>query len=64
MKKIMTFVMTIALLLSVVSFASAKPMSDTTVMSVVEDQSVTIRLEEFPDDETFFVYMGFETHSD
>jgi hypothetical protein len=59
MKKLITFVMTIALLLSVVSFASAKPQSDTTVMSVIEDQSVTIRLEEFPDDETFLVYMGF-----
>jgi len=58
MKKIITVLMTIAMLLGVISIASAKPLSDTTIMSVVEDQSVTIRLENFPDDETFFVYMG------
>jgi hypothetical protein len=55
MKKITTVLITIAILLSVVSFASA----DTSIMSVVADQSVTIRLEDFPDNETFFVYMGY-----
>jgi hypothetical protein len=58
MKKIITVLMTIALLMNVITIASAKPLSDTTIMSVVENQSVTIRLENFPDDETFFVYMG------
>lgn len=58
MKKIITVLMTIAMLLSMISIASAKPLSDTSIISVVKDQSVTVRLENFPDDETFFVYMG------
>lgn len=65
MKKIITLSITIAILLSVVSLASgsAQPetalSTNTSIMSVVEDESVVVRLEEFPDNETFFVYMGF-----
>jgi len=59
MKKRITVFITIAILMSVVLFASANPLSDTTILNVVEDESVTIRLENFPADETFFVYMGF-----
>jgi len=59
MKRIITIVMTLAILMSAVSISSASPLSDTTVMSVVENESVTVRLEQFPDKETFYVYMGF-----
>ena len=59
MKKKMMLILVLALLLAVSVPASASPLSDTTVWSVVEDESVTLRLENFPDDEVFNVYMGF-----
>lgn len=49
----------LALCLSVISTVSASPLSSTTVISVVEDVSVNVRLESFPANETFYVYMGF-----
>ena len=57
-KRIAIFIV-LALCMSVFSTVSASPLSSTTVVSVVEDQSVSVRLEKFPANETFFVYMGF-----
>ena len=63
MNKKITIFLVLALCMSVFSTVSASPLSSTTVISVVEDQSVIVRLEKFPDNETFFVYMGFNgTH--
>lgn len=59
MKNKLGFILVLALCLSVFSTVSASPLSSTTVVSVVEDVSVNVRLESFPANETFYVYMGF-----
>ena len=59
MKNKIGLLLVLALCLSVFSSVSASPLSSTTVVSVVEDQSVNVRLEKFPANETFYVYMGF-----
>lgn len=59
MKKNLTILFTLAMLAGFVSVASARPLSDTTVMSVVEDEYVTIRLGNFPKNDTYYVYMGY-----
>ena len=59
MKNKLGIFLVLALCLSVFSSVSASPLSSTTVVSVVEDQSVNVRLEKFPANETFYVYMGF-----
>jgi hypothetical protein len=59
MNKRIAILIVLALCISVFSTVSASTLSSTTVVSVVEDQSVNIRLEKFPSSETFYVYMGF-----
>ena len=59
MKNRLGIFLVLALCLSVFSSVFASPLSSTTVVSVVEDQSVNVRLEKFPASETFYVYMGF-----
>jgi hypothetical protein len=59
MKNKLGLLLVLALCLSVFSSVSASPASSTTVVSVVEDQSVNVRLGKFPANETFYVYMGF-----
>ena len=59
MKNRIVILIVLALCISVFSTVSASPLSSTTVVSVVEDQSVNVRLEKFPANETFYVYMGF-----
>jgi hypothetical protein len=59
MNKRIAILIVLALCMTVFSTVSASPLSSTTVVSVVEDQSVNVRLEKFPANETFFVYMGF-----
>lgn len=59
MKNRLVIFVVLALCISVFSTVSASPLSSTTVVSVVEDQSVNVRLEKFPANETFYVYMGF-----
>lgn len=59
MKKKMMLILVLALLLAVSVPASASPLSDTTIISVVKNESVTIRLENFPANDFYNVYMGF-----
>lgn len=59
MKNRIAIFIVLALCISIFSTVTASPLSSTTVISVVEDQSVNIRLEKFPAGETFYVYMGF-----
>jgi hypothetical protein len=59
MKNRIAIFIALALCISVFSTVSASPLSDTTIMSSVEDQYVIVRLEKFPANETFYVYMGY-----
>jgi hypothetical protein len=59
MKKRIAFFIALALCITLFSTVSASPLSDTTIMSSVEDQYVVVRLEDFPANDTFYVYMGF-----
>lgn len=58
MKNKIGILLVLALCLSVFSTVSASPLSDTTTMSVVQDEYVVYRLENFPANDTYFVYMG------
>lgn len=50
----------VLMLLFVVNIpASASPLSETTIWSVVKNESVTVRLENFPANQAYNVYMGY-----
>lgn len=59
MKKRLMLVLVLVALLAVSAPASASPHSDTTIWSVVKNESVTVRLEDFPSNDVYNVYMGF-----
>jgi len=57
-KKITLIGVLVVLLLASAPVAAA-PLSETTVISVVKNESVVVRLEKFPANQTFNVFMGF-----
>jgi len=59
MKKRNLLILVLAALFLLTTPAAAKPIANSSILSVVEDQTVTVRLENFPEDETFNVLMGF-----
>lgn len=59
MKKRIAILLALVVLFTAVSPAAASPLSSTAVWSVVKNESVTMRLADFPADETFDVYMGY-----
>jgi len=59
MKKRFSIIMAVAMLLLVVAPVQASPNADTSVFAVERNVSVTMRLEKFPANETYYVYMGF-----
>ncbi len=56
-KRIAIFIV-LALCISVFSSVSASPLSDTSTMRVVQDEYVIYQLENFPANDTYYVYMG------
>lgn len=56
-KRIAIFI-ALALCISVFSTVSASPLMDTSTMRVVQDDYVIYQLENFPANDTYFVYMG------
>ncbi len=58
MKKRIAIFIVLALCVSVFSTVSASPLSDTSTMRVVQDDYVIYQLENFPANDTYFVYMG------
>ena len=57
-KKLALIGVLLVLLLAAVP-VSAAPLSSTTIISVVKNESVVVRLEKFPANQTFNVFMGF-----
>ena len=58
MKKRFSFIMAVAMLILVAAPVQASPNADTTVFSVERNESVTMVLEKFPSNETYYVFMG------
>jgi len=58
MKKRIAILIVMALCMSVFSTVYASPLMDTSTMRVVQDEYVIYQLENFPANDTYFVYMG------
>ena len=58
MKKRFSFILAVAMLVLVAAPVQASPNADTTVFSVERNESVTMVLEKFPSNETYYVFMG------
>ena len=59
MYKRISLIIALALLLLVAAPVQAKPNADTTIVAVNKNESVTVALENFPSNETYYVYMNY-----